>query len=334
MRKRTSDPIAGDPGENSADGKLAEALVEAVPQPLVVLDRDLSVRSASRSFFDHFAASPEETLGRPFQELPGGYWNNGELRDLLKQTLSGAGSFEDFEIEGELRQVGRAVLQLAARRVAGRDLIVLAIRDMTEQRQQEGRRQAAMGELQHRVKNILSNVHALASQTRRHSHGLDDFFQAFGTRLEAFARLQDRLIGRGSEAVALEEVIRLELDAIGAEEEVDFSVSGPAVLLSLRDAQALAMAVHELTTNAAKYGALSGEAGQIEVRWSLERRDRRTFLSLQWRESGLRLTNRAPAKGFGSRLIEESLPRTLGGSAALVFEPDGVTCRLDFPLTG
>ena len=92
------------------------------------------------------------------------------------------------------------------------------------------------------------------------------------------------------------------------------------------------MTMHELTTNAIKYGAFSVEAGQVEVAWRIEQRDAKTHLWLHWRERGLQLQDTSPQRGFGSRVIEDSLPYILGGTSRLTFHSDGVECVMEFPL--
>lgn len=318
--------------ELAGSRELADKLIDSVRESLLVLDRDLRVQTANESFFEQFKTTRKETVGRHVYELGDGQWDLPELRALLEEILPKESSFDDFEMDREFQNIGRRVVLLNARRLDHLNLILLAIRDVTEQRRQETRRQAFMGELQHRVKNILGNVRALASQTRRNSGNLDEFFQAFDARLASLGRVQDLLVRSPSEAVALEELVELELEAIGAEKGSDFTVEGPTVRLSPRDAQAMAMTVHELTTNAAKYGALSTEAGRIEIGWSIELREGRQVLSFHWQEHGVAITDGAPTKGFGSRLIEESLPRMLGGSAVLTYEAHGASCRLEFPL--
>jgi two-component system, chemotaxis family, CheB/CheR fusion protein len=94
----------------------------------------------------------------------------------------------------------------------------------------------------------------------------------------------------------------------------------------------MAMTIHELTTNAAKYGALRSDNGRIEIRWRTDRRNDRDYLTFEWRERGVRIEELVPARGFGSSVIERSFPYMLGGTAELTFRPDGAACRLDFPL--
>lgn len=102
--------------------------------------------------------------------------------------------------------------------------------------------------------------------------------------------------------------------------------------LPSREAQTMAMTIHELTTNAAKHGALRTDNGRIEIRWRTDRRNDRTYLTFEWRERGVRIDELAPTRGFGTKVIEQSFPHMLGGTTELIFNPDGVACRLEFPL--
>jgi two-component sensor histidine kinase len=189
-----------------------------------------------------------------------------------------------------------------------------------------------MGELQHRIKNILNNVRALSAQTRQNSPTLEAFAEAFDARLQALARTQDLFVRGPLDKVELADLLRFELEAAGGREGPDFTIQGPSARLSPRDAQAMAMTIHELTTNALKYGALSVAPGRVEVAWRTEPRDGQRHLWLRWREHGLQVQDTAPAKGFGSRVIEDSLPYILGGISQLTFHPDGAECTIEFPL--
>jgi PAS domain S-box-containing protein len=314
--------------------EFAGKLIDSVREALIVLGWDLRVHFANKSFYDTFKVAPEDTRGRLVYELGNGQWDIPELRRLLEDILPRENSFDDFEVEHAFEQIGRRVMLLNARRLDHLDLILLAIRDVTEERQAAGRQKALTGELQHRVKNILNSVSALASQTRRRSRTLDEFMAAFEARLGALGRTQDLIVRSPLETAGLHELARLELEAVGAHEGKNFIVEGPTVRLSPHDAQAMAMAIHELTTNAAKYGALSAAGGTIAITWRVERRNDRPHLSFHWREHGVRIASTDPTRGFGSQVIEKSLPYMLGGTAELTFKADGVGCRLEFSLPG
>jgi two-component sensor histidine kinase/PAS domain-containing protein len=312
--------------------EFAEKLIDSVREGLLVLGWDLRVRSANLSFYQAFQVDRSETEGRLIYELGNGQWNIPRLRRLLEDILPRETRFDDFEVEHEFEHIGRRIMLLNACRLDHEHLILLAIRDVTEQRRADTQRDALTGELQHRVKNILNNVRAIASHTRRGSRSLEGFMNAFEARLGALARAQDLLVRGPLEKVQLGELIRFELEASGGQEGSSFTLQGPSVRLAPRDAQAMAMTIHELTTNAAKYGALSVDSGHVEVVWRTEQRDAYWHLWLRWRERGLQLQDRAPAKGFGVRVIEDSLPYILGGTSRLTFHPDGVECVIEFPL--
>jgi two-component sensor histidine kinase/PAS domain-containing protein len=312
--------------------EFAEKLIDGVRESLVVLGWDLEVHFANQSFYRRFAATREGTEGRLIYELGNGQWDIPELRVLLEEILPRDNNFDDYEVEHEFESIGKRTMLLNGRRLDHMNLVLLVIRDVTEQRKQEFRQHTLMGELQHRVKNILSLVHALATQTRKRSRGLDDFFTAYEARLGALARVQDLLVMSPSGTVHLRDIVRPELEAVGAENGRNFTFEGPLVPLPSREAQTMAMTIHELTTNAAKYGALRTDNGRIEIRWRTDRRNDRTYLTFEWRERGVRIDELAPTWGFGTKVIEQSFPHMLGGTTELIFNPDGVACRLEFPL--
>jgi two-component sensor histidine kinase len=313
--------------------EFAEKLIDSVREGLVVLGWDLRVRSANQSFYQTFHVDPGETEGRLIYELGNGQWNIPQLRELLEQILPRETQLDDFEVEQEFERIGRRIMLLNARRLDHEHLILLAIRDVTGTRRAAAQREALIAELRHRVKNILNNVRAIVAQTRQSSSTLDGFIGGFDTRLRALARAQDLLIDGPLEKVQLADLVRLELKANGGQEGKSFILDGPVVRLSPRDAQAMAMTIHELTTNAKKYGALSVVgSGRIEIAWRIEQREADCYLCFSWREHGLQIRDSAPPRGFGSRVIEDSLPYILGGSSQLTFHPDGAECAIEFPL--
>jgi two-component sensor histidine kinase/PAS domain-containing protein len=318
--------------ELEGKSEFADKLIDSVREGLLILHADLRVHSANGGFYDTFHVTPEETIGHLVYDLGNGQWNIPELRQLLNDILPRETTFDDYEVEHKFEGVGMRSMLLNGRRLDHLDLIILAIRDITEQRRAEVQQKTLTGELQHRVKNILNSVRALALQTRRRSATLEDFFQAFDARLFALARSQDLVVKSPLEQINLADLVRLELNAAGAEEGNTFTVQGPTVGLSPRDGQAMAMMVHELTTNATKYGALSVASGHIAIAWDVERRDGQLHLRFRWQEHGVRITDSEPAKGFGSRVIEKTLPYMLGGTSVLTFHPHGAECVLEIPL--
>ena len=310
--------------------EFAEKLIDSIREGLLVLDWDLRVQSANKSFYDKFQVSPEETEGRLIYELGNGQWDIPELREALEKILPQKWAFDDYEVEHEFEGLGRRIMYLNARRLDHLDLIILAIRDVTEQREHERRQHVFMRELQHRVKNILSNVRSLANQTRRNSTDLGGFFTAFGPRLAALSRAQDLLLKSPDEDVEFAEIVRVELEAVGAERGKTYFADGPILKLPPRDTQAVAMALHELATNAGKYGALKVKGGHIDISWQF---DRNGEFSFHWLEHGASITEtHNNRRGFGSDIIEHSVPHMLGGTSEYTLHRDGAECRIVFPL--
>jgi len=318
--------------ELEGERDFAEKLIDSIRESILVLGWDLRVRYANLSFYDHFMASREQTEGRFIWELGNGQWNIAELRTLLERILPEQNSFDDYEIEHEFETIGLRTMLLNARRLDHTNLILLAIRDVTEQRHHEMRQNALMGELQHRVKNILGKVRSMARQTRRRHRSLDAFLEAFDARLDALARTQDLLLTTPSGAIQLRDIVVAELTAGGVEPGANVTVEGPAVALLPREAQAMGMTIHELTTNAAKHGALKAQQGRIEVRWSLDQTGEGQHLRFGWRERGVKVEDAEPTRGFGTEVIERNLAYMLGGSARLSFASDGADYRLEFHL--
>ncbi|HEY8572761.1 PAS domain S-box protein [Phenylobacterium sp.] len=207
---------------------------------------------------------------------------------------------------------------------------VRVVHDVTEQKQAEERRRLLVAELNHRVKNTLSTVQSLASQTARNARDLDDFQDRFEGRLVALSKAHDRLTRRSWADASLAEIVEEELGFRGGGRAV---VAGPDVALSPHTALALSMAFHELGTNAAKYGALSSPDGRISVHWNVERDrySRPVRVSLTWMERGGPTVKPPESRGFGSRLLD-AMAAELNGAAELRFEPEGLVWSLEFPL--
>ncbi len=199
------------------------------------------------------------------------------------------------------------------------------------------RRHILLGEMQHRVGNLLANIRALGRRTRAASPDLDAFAEAFDARLEALGRTFTLLSRDPAAGAVLGDLVRQELDAHGAREGRRLAVSGPAIELPAKVAQALAMAFHELATNASKHGALARPEGRLEVTWAMAPDPRQRGgeeLTITWRERGVPIAHPPARRGFGSETIERSLPYMLGGTAVLAFCPDGLECTIRFPLRG
>jgi two-component sensor histidine kinase len=175
-------------------------------------------------------------------------------------------------------------------------------------------------------------VQSIALQTLRTSASLEGFGDEFESRLQALSRVQRLLVLADREAVDLRTLVEAELEAHGDGDPGKVRVEGPPVALPAGSAQTLALVLHELATNAVKYGALKRPAGRLAVTWAVEGDGRRVLL--EWREGGVPMAEDAPPrrKGYGSELIERALPYQLGAETRLEFGADGVRCAIAMPV--
>jgi PAS domain S-box-containing protein len=199
-------------------------------------------------------------------------------------------------------------------------------RDISERKRFERQQQMLVGELNHRVKNTLAIVQSLAHQTFEKDERNAGAIASFEARLQALAGAHNLLTSKNWESASMREVVGEALRPFCVSNRC--SIDGPELMLPPSTAVALALATHELATNAAKYGALSNESGQVSVHWAVEA-ERLTFL---WREQGGPIVGPVSRTGFGTRLIKRTLAAELKGSADLNFAATGLVCRVEAPL--
>jgi two-component system CheB/CheR fusion protein len=195
------------------------------------------------------------------------------------------------------------------------------------------RQSLLLRELQHRVRNLLATVRGLAARTRAESDSADEFWAAFDGRLAAVERVQSLEMISIPDHINFMDLVLDELNAHDAQVGQNAEVEGPELVLEKRAAQTLALAIHELATNAAKYGALCTEAGRLSLRWQIADRTGTPHLVLRWKESGVEIDSEVAKTGFGRRLIEEAVPYELGGKTTLTFPPDGCACIMEIPFS-
>lgn len=211
----------------------------------------------------------------------------------------------------------------ASGRIVGASKIA---RDITERKRAEAQRTLLINELNHRVKNTLATVQSLAMQTLRNTERSEDARESFDARLAALSRAHDLLTTENWEGADLDEVIERAIAPFRS--RVRVRATGPSVRLATNQALALSIALHELATNAAKYGALSVEGGHVAISWRIDA----GTVRLEWRESGGPPVTKPTRLGFGTRLIQRGLAHDLGGDAEICFHADGVAAYISTPL--
>jgi PAS domain S-box-containing protein len=202
-------------------------------------------------------------------------------------------------------------------------------RDITERKQSEILQRLLIEELNHRVKNTLATVQAIASQSLRRAKNPNDFVSSFTGRVQALAKAHAVLTQTTMQGADVMELMREQV-MLGISDDSRISCSGPVLVLDVQSAINLSLILHELATNARKYGALSVPNGRLSVNWEMRTNGGRS-LYLLWKESSGPKVTAPKTRGFGSTLIEHSL-RGSGGEASTHYATDGVTCEIKLPL--
>jgi len=251
-----------------------------------------------------------------------------QIKALSPERPAYSVSFRFIRPDGRevwLEETGRAEFDEAGRYVRIKGLTC----DITDRKRAQEQQRLLVRELDHRVKNVLASVGAVAQRTREGSGSVDEFLQGFDGRIQSMANAHGLLSRSHWQGVNLKELVNNELAPCvttgGA------SVEGPDILVSAEAAQPIAIVLHELVTNASKYGALSAQRGHITVRWRCRYDGRAEVLSIEWIEAGGPAVIAPTQTGYGTRCIRSLIPYELGGTVDLVFDPAGVRCGIDVP---
>ncbi|MBN9025491.1 MAG: PAS domain S-box protein [Rhizobiales bacterium] len=304
------------------------AIIASSDDAILGTDLDMRVTSWNNGAAHLYGYSAEEVLGLPVTFLVPADRPDEETA-IIARIREGE-RVEPHETkrrhkDGRLIDVSLTVSPIRDEhgRIVGASKIA---RDITERKAAERLQHVLMGELQHRVKNVLATVQAIARQTFGRAEGgaTDTFF----ARLTSLAHAHDLLTRENWNGAELSAVVA---DIIAPYRPEQFEAAGPSLRLPPRSVLTVSLAMHELATNAAKYGALSVPQGRVEVRWAL-RPDDPSHFELHWRESGGPAVTPPLHKGFGTRLIQQALAAELRGEVQVIYEADGVVCRVHAPV--
>jgi PAS domain S-box-containing protein len=292
-------------------------------------DRDLRYTSISNPLLGREVA---EIVGQTDAEiLPP---ENRSAVVALKQAVLDRGVPQDGEVAIHT-STGARWYDLHIEPVRGESGAVVGLTcaavDITERKEGEAHLRLLMRELTHRSKNLLAVIQAMARQTARYTGTVESFIDQFSARLLALARSHDLLVQESWHGASLEELVRSQLGHHLDRGGSQIKVAGPAVLLRPEAAQSLGLALHELATNAAKYGALSVPTGQVSITWNWQPPAQSAGITINWVESGGPPVSGRDRVGFGSMMIERNLSRSIGADVQLTFAPEGVRCRIDIP---
>lgn len=278
-----------------------------------------------------FGYSPEEMIGQSILKLI-----PDELQDEEHQILSRlkAGQridhFETVRLGKDGRRIDISITVSPIRNADGEIVGASKVaRDISEKKAAEKLQQLLLEELNHRVKNTLATVQAIATQSLGRAKSQKEFVTSFSGRLQALAKMHTLLVQKSMRGTELSDLVAAQV-RLGSNDEDRVSASGPYLFLGAQESGHLGMVLHELATNARKYGALSVSGGRLAVTWEVRSKARR-HLVLSWTESGGPKVRAPESRGFGMTLIEQTV-RVHGGEASLHFAEDGLKCLIDWPL--
>ena len=289
------------------------------------------------AFLKHTKMPPP--VGKTATELLG--TSNPRWTELYGQALDTGQALRVEESEPTLGltfDLNIFTLDRAANRVA---VLFTNITDRKQAEQalrgSERRANTLLAELQHRVRNTLAVVRSIARRTAQNSSTTEEMLAHFHGRLDAFSRVQAVLTRSGDAKVDLTSLIEDELMAHAARDGEQISIEGPPIALEPRAAERMSLAIHELTTNAVKHGALFGEHGRISISWEKQPSNGGSKLLLNWKETGVTIApDDIRRGGFGMELLRESLPYDLDAETTVAFEPTGLhfELRMQLPADG
>jgi PAS domain S-box-containing protein len=334
QQRHPAPPAAGNPS-------LLLAAIEAVGEAVVITSPDLDppgpyVEYVNPAFSQMTGYEAEEIIGQTPRILQGPLTEHSELT-RMRSELTQYGTFQgetvNYRKDGTKYVVEWLITPL--RDPDGRVAHWISVqRDVTTRRQAEEHQQLLINELNHRVKNTLATVQSVTAQTLRNAASPQQASLAIESRLIALSRAHDVLTRQNWEGAELRDLAAQALEPYGSRNEDRLHLGGPTVWLPPQAALALAMAFHELATNAVKYGALSNATGEIRLTWAIDQTDGGSILRVCWQELGGPPVAPPSQRGFGTRLIERSLADDLGGEIKIDFASTGIVCEARIALIG
>ncbi len=305
-----------------ANGDLRN-LFESTRIATVFLDRNLVIRNFTPAASAVFNLRPAD-VGRPLTELA----NRLDYPELKQQIASvfSTGEMVEHKLTGDGEGRHFLVRLVPYRSDGGRtDGVVVTLVDITTLAEAEAHQQVLISELNHRVKNMLAVVISVANHTFQTNESPKRFTEALTGRLHAMARSYGLLSRSNWKEASVADLLQQEVEGLGA---ARFRLSGPGVNLKPQQGLSLGMAVHELATNAAKYGALSKIDGSVDIRWEVEAGQ----FKLEWDEKDGPAVDTPEREGFGLALVKGEIEYRLGGRVETSFDPDGLKVQISFPL--
>ena len=327
-----------------ADIDLAESrsrlagVVDSAMDAIITIDSRQNVVLFNGAAEKLFLRKAAEVVGQPLSLLLPQRYGDAHIQHIKafaktgvsNRTMGRLGPLAALRADGTEFPIEASISQTI---VGGEKLFTSILRDITERKRAEDTQRLLLAELDHRVKNTLANVQAIAMQTLSATADPASFVESFNGRIRALGRAHTLLTRSSWQGADLATLIKDQLTVDVGDVDNRVSCVGPQVQLEPQTALHLGLVLHELGTNARKHGSLSQPRGNLATVWSITTDGELPELRLRWVESNGPLVVAPAKRGFGSILIERSLQHALGGDARLDFAPSGVICEIRLPLT-
>lgn len=308
--------------------EVLQSLIDGLPVLFGVVDAG-SRFELFNSRFETIGWLPDEIKGAPVEEVLGPAAGKA-VAALLADPAAAPGKPREIQLQYPGGRQKTHLLYCVPRLNRGRMIgAYLAVLDIHERKMWEERNRVISAELDHRVKNILALVSTITRMTGRYTQNFEDFQNILTERIDSLARTHARLAAKSWAGMELRQLVEDELAAYMPPESGRYTLNGPNVDLGMRATQSLSMVIHELTTNAVKYGALSSTPGTLDVTWTLDEE----ALEICWTETGVSTPQQEPdRKGFGTTVIENAIKRQLSGKLERSYDDDGLRYVLRIPV--
>lgn len=309
----------------------AQGIVDTLDAPIALLDEHFCIFNVNPAFCDVFKTDRDDVIGQSLFVLGGGQWKSPELQQLITAIIPRASAVVGYEVTHDFKGLGVRTMLVSARRLrrAGGTTksIMVQFEDVTERRQRENVRDILLSETRHRAQNLFALARALATETQAEGLSGGEYRDAFLGRFEAL--LKGQSLQEDFSTADFRQVAERTLEAFGPHIHL---APGPAATLAADQIMPTVLVLHELMTNAAKYGALSARDGIVQLAWTIEPAPTGQVLRIDWREEGGPPVSEPGRRGFGSRLMQFGVSRGLGGTLRFDYEPNGLQVSFTVPL--
>ena len=304
-----------------------KALADNIPQLAWMSDPEGHIFWYNKRWYEYTGADEAATLGHGWRSVHHPEHEERATRHFLKSLKAGEVWEDTFPLRGRNGKFRWFLSR--AHPIRGQDGNIQmwfgTNTDITDQKQREERIQLLMGEVNHRAKNMLTLVQAIARQTMASG---ENFMGRFTERMRSLASSQDLLVSSGWRGARVEDIMKSQLSHLEDFIGTRIFLEGPHVRLNSAAAQSLGMALHELATNAGKYGALSNDTGKVDIRWNVRQDEGVNRFEICWTESGGPPVTVPDRRGFGSTVIERMTRIAFGYPVKLDFAPEGLHWHL------